>query len=153
MECALVFRLLVCGAALFFHTLVMAKSVTIDMLNGSGADAMVFKPAVIKIEVGETVVFKSIDPGHQVTFIDGPTGYGGPWQSELSSDFVVTPSIPGTYSYICAPHLLMGMIGILQVGPDVNIHGPEKAFAARKKHIQLNKERVESYIKELKDLR
>ena len=153
MKYALVFRACMCAAILSITTCAVAKKVTIEMLNNSEAGIMVFEPAVVKVELGDEVIFKSTDPGHQVTFIDGPTGYGGPWQSELSQDFTIVPKVPGTYSYICPPHLLMGMIGVLQVGSAVNVQAAEKAFSEQSKNIQLNKDRLASYIKDLKDLR
>ena len=53
---------------LFAHS-VMAENTTIDMLNKLEKRNMVFSKEIVKIDVGDTVFWKSIDKGHNVQFI------------------------------------------------------------------------------------
>jgi len=43
-----------------------------------------------------------------------------PWLSEEDQPFVVTLAHQGQYFYNCPPHLMMGMVGLIQVGEAVN---------------------------------
>ena len=49
---------------------------TIEMLNKLGKENMVFSKKIVKVDIGDTVFWKSIKPGHNVEFIKGgvPTG-------------------------------------------------------------------------------
>ena len=51
---------------------------TIEMLNKLGKEIMVYSKKIVKIDVGDTVFWKSTKPGHNVEFIKGgvPEGIG-----------------------------------------------------------------------------
>ncbi|MEM7023460.1 MAG: pseudoazurin [Pseudomonadota bacterium] len=92
----------------------------VEMLNADPDDpsvAMVFEPPVLRIAPGDTVVFKSVDPGHNSISKRGmlPEGAEG-WNSPMNEDFEVTLEVEGTYGYICLPHYAMGMVGLILVG-------------------------------------
>ena len=53
---------------LFSHSL-LAEDTTIDMLNKGEDRTMVFSKEIVRIDVGDTVFWKSIDKGHNVEFI------------------------------------------------------------------------------------
>ena len=55
--------------ALILPTSLLAEDVTIEMLNKLDGENMVFSKKIIKIDVGDTVFWKSTDPGHNVEFI------------------------------------------------------------------------------------
>ena len=129
-----------------------AANTVIDMLNNDGQDIMVFKPSVALVSPGSSVTFKSVDPGHQVKFISGPDPAYKKWSSALSEDYTITPTIPGTYVYVCEPHIMMGMIGILQVGSDKDYEGVKEAYDSLKPKIQMNHNRIEEHKKLHKDL-
>ena len=69
--------------------------------------------------MGDTVFWKSINPGHNVEFIKGgiPTGVEK-FKSSYSKDTQYTFKTPGIYAYWCTPHKSMGMIGFVVVGND-----------------------------------
>ena len=109
--------------ALFFilfvsHT-AFADDQTIEMLNKLGKENMVFSKKIAKIDIGDTVFWKSTKPGHNVEFIKGGVPDGvGKFRSALSKDTEYKFEVPGIYAYWCTPHKGMGMIGFVVVGND-----------------------------------
>ena len=108
-------------ALLYAHS-AMAEDITIDMLNKLEKRNMVFSKEIVKIDVGDTVFWKSIDKGHNVQFISKggvPEGVEK-FKSKVSKDAEYTFTIPGIYAYWCTPHKSMGMIGFVIVGDDLS---------------------------------
>ena len=105
-------------------TLTIAKTVSaadqnIDMLNKLGKEHMVFSKKIVKVNIGDTVFWKSVKAGHNVEFIKGGVPEGvGKFRSALSKDTEYKFEIPGIYAYWCTPHKGMGMIGFVVVGDD-----------------------------------
>ena len=96
-----------------------AADQTIEMLNKLGKENMVFSKKIVKVDVGDTVFWKSTKPGHNVEFIKGGVPEGvGKFRSALSKDTEYKFEIPGIYAYWCTPHKGMGMIGFVVVGDD-----------------------------------
>ena len=78
---------------------------------------MVFEPAVLKINKGDTVNFVATDAAHNSASLPGMIPVGaGTWTSELSQDISVTFDVEGLYAYQCTPHAVMAMVGVIQVG-------------------------------------
>ena len=104
---------------LLFPQLAIAADQTIEMLNKLGKEHMVYSKKIVKIDIGDTVFWKSIKPGHNVEFIKGGVPEGvGKFKSALSKDTEYKFEIPGIYAYWCTPHKGMGMIGFVVVGND-----------------------------------
>ena len=78
---------------------------------------MAFAPAVLRIEVGDTVRFEHADRGHNVQSYDDmlPDGAAG-FVGDLGEELEVSFNAEGTYGYFCRPHRMMGMIGYVLVG-------------------------------------
>ena len=96
-----------------------AADETIEMLNKLGKEHMVYSKKIVKVDIGDTVFWKSIKPGHNVEFIKGGVPEGvGKFRSALSKDTEYKFEIPGIYAYWCTPHKGMGMIGFVVVGND-----------------------------------
>jgi len=75
----------------------------------------------VKVDLGDTVFWKSTDPGHNVEFIKGGVPEGvAKFKSKLSKDTEYKFTIPGIYAYWCTPHKGMGMIGFVIVGNDLS---------------------------------
>ena len=92
---------------------------TVEMLNKLGKEHMVFSKKIVRINVGETIFWKSTKPGHNVEFIKGGVPEGvEKFKSPLSKDTQYKFEIPGIYAYWCTPHKGMGMIGFVVVGDD-----------------------------------
>ena len=109
---------------ILFLSLLIAQSAfaadeTIEMLNKLGKEHMVYSKKIVKVDIGDTVFWKSTKPGHNVEFIKGGVPEGiGKFRSPLSKDAEYKFEIPGIYAYWCTPHKGMGMIGFVVVGND-----------------------------------
>ena len=91
----------------------------IDMLNKSGREINVYSKKIVNVEVGDTVFWKSVNPGHNVEFIKGGVPEGvEKFKSKFNKDVEFKFDIPGIYAYWCTPHKSMGMIGFVVVGED-----------------------------------
>ena len=98
-----------------------AADITIEMLNKLDNEYMVFSQKIVKVDLGDTVFWKSTDPGHNVEFIKGGVPEGvAKFKSKLSKDTEYKFTIPGIYAYWCTPHKGMGMIGFVIVGNDLS---------------------------------
>ena len=98
-----------------------AADVEVEMLNKLNNEFMVYSKKIVKIDVGDTVFWKSTTPGHNVEFIkDGVPEGVGKFKSKLSKDTEYKFTIPGIYAYWCTPHKSMGMIGFVVVGNDLS---------------------------------
>ena len=103
----------------FFTINSFAATTTIEMLNKKDKESMVFSKKVVKIDVGDTVLWKATDKGHNVEFIKGGVPEGvDKFKSKYNKDTEYKFTIPGIYAYWCTPHKSMGMIGFVVVGND-----------------------------------
>ena len=100
----------------------LAEDVTVEMLNKLDKRSMVYSEEIVRIDVGDTVIWKSTDPGHNVEFIskNGVPDGVEKFKSKVGKDTEFTFSIPGIYAYWCVPHKTMGMIGFVIVGNDLS---------------------------------
>ena len=111
--------LLIITFILFFLNTAHSADQNIDMLNKSGREINVYSKKIVNVEVGDTVFWKSVNPGHNVEFIKGGVPEGvEKFKTTYSKDTKYTFKIPGIYAYWCTPHKSMGMIGFVIVGND-----------------------------------
>ena len=116
----------------------IAADETIEMLNKSGSEIMVYSKKVVRVNVGDTVFWKATDKGHNVEFIKGGVPDGvDKFRSKYNVDTEYKFTIPGIYAYWCTPHKNMGMIGFVVVGDDKsNLENIKKIrFSAKSKKI------------------
>ena len=96
-----------------------AADTTVEMLNKSGKEIMVFSNKIVRVDVGDTVFWKATNKSHNVEFIKGGTPEGVPkFKSKMNKDTQFKFEKPGIYAYWCTPHKMMGMIGFVIVGDD-----------------------------------
>ncbi|MAN75769.1 MAG: pseudoazurin [Rhizobiales bacterium] len=89
----------------------------VQMLNRGDAGPMVFEPAGIKIEPGDTVTFVATDPGHNAETIAGMFPLGAEaFRTTIGETVTVTFDVEGVYGIKCTPHYAMGMVALIQVG-------------------------------------
>ena len=121
------------------------------MLNQNASGVMVFEPAVLKINVGDTVTFKSIDAAHNSASIPGMIPAGAiPWNSELSKDLTVSFDVAGIYGYQCTPHSMMAMVGVIEVGNDQSNLSQVKSVAQTFKSVfVMNQTRLDDYLSQI----
>ena len=92
---------------------------TIEMVNRLGKEINVYSKKLVNVDVGDTVFWKSVNPGHNVEFIKGGTPKGvEKFKSKYNKDTSYTFKTPGIYAYWCTPHKSMGMVGFVVVGND-----------------------------------
>ena len=104
---------------LFSPTISSAEDLTVEMLNKLGKESMVYSKKILRIKVGDTVLWKATDKGHNVEFIKGGVPEGvEKFRSKFNVDVEYKFTIPGIYAYWCTPHKNMGMIGYVVVGED-----------------------------------
>lgn len=130
-------KTLVAAAALtlFAAAPAFAETVEIKMLNKGEAGAMVFEPAYVHIQPGDTVNFVAVDKGHNAESIKEMTPEGGEmFKGGTSKDVTITYTVPGAYGIKCLPHFAMGMVALVVVGdqPPANLDAV-KAFKLPKK--------------------
>ena len=107
-----IFFLMLCNSA-------FSADENIDMLNRLGKEINVYSKKIVNVNVGDTVFWKSVNPGHNVEFIKGGVPEGvEKFKTTYSKDTKYTFKIPGIYAYWCTPHKSMGMIGFVIVGND-----------------------------------
>jgi pseudoazurin len=95
-----------------------AAEFEVHMLNKDAAgNTMVFEPAFLQVAPGDTVTFIPTDKGHNAETIKGmfPEG-GNEFKGKVNEQFSVTFDVAGAYGFKCAPHLAMGMVGLIVVG-------------------------------------
>tara|TARA_B110001454_G_C12607092_1_gene387050 strand:- start:280 stop:723 length:444 start_codon:yes stop_codon:yes gene_type:complete len=120
----------------------------VKMLNSGTEGYMVFEPAVLKVEVGDTVTFKATDMAHNSASIEGmiPEGANS-WNGAMSRDVTVTVNKEGIYVYQCTPHSMMAMVGVIQVGGLLSNMASILAKAGNlKASFVMNKERLDNYL-------
>ena len=124
---------------------------TVKMLNQGSTGVMVFEPAVLKINIGDTVTFVATDAAHNSASIPGmlpPNATA--WNGQLSRDISVTFDIPGVYGYQCTPHAMMAMVGIIQVGDDLsNLQSVKNSASQFKTTFVMNQTRLDDYLSQL----
>ena len=98
-----------------------SAEIIIDMLNlREDGERMVYSQDVVNIEVGDTVKWLPKDGGHNVEFVAGPDTFEIPSKSYINREVSIKFDIPGIYLYVCSPHSIMGMIGLIVVGNDTS---------------------------------
>ena len=107
-----------------------AAVVEVKMLNkSSDGQKMVFEPAVIKVNVGDSVKFLPTTKGHSVQSFKGkssrPPG-AKEFKSKLTKEFVYKVEHEGIHVIQCKPHYAMGMIGMFVAGKPTNLETIKK---------------------------
>ena len=123
---------------LFSLEFAIAADHTVEMLNKLNKESMVFEPKIVRVNVGDTVLWKATDKGHNVEFIKKGVPEGvGKFKSKYNKDTEYKFTTPGIYAYWCTPHKNMGMIGFVVVGEDKsNLEQIKKLrFSAKSKKI------------------
>ena len=136
---------------LILSTNLFSASHVVKMLNQGSTGVMVFEPAVLKINVGDTVTFESTDPAHNSASIPGMIPSGAePWNGQLSRDITVSFDVPGVYGYQCTPHAMMAMVGVIQVGSDYsNLESAKNTALKFKSTFVMNQSRLDEYLSKI----
>ena len=114
----------------------------VHMLNKGQAGAMVFEPAFVKAEPGDTIHFIPTDKSHNVEAIKEilPAGVE-PFKSNISEEYTLTVTEAGLYGVKCTPHFAMGMVALIQVGDaPANLDAAQTAKLPKKARARMDAE-------------
>jgi pseudoazurin len=117
-----------------------AADFEVHMMNKGKDGAMVFEPGLTKIAKGDTVTFIPTDKGHNAETVKDLIPAGAtPFKGKMSETIKITFDVEGAYVVKCAPHVGMGMIGLVVVGdPKSNIDAVKAAKLPKKARDRLN---------------
>ena len=94
-----------------------AADIEVQMLNKGESGVMVFEPAFVQAQPGDTVHFIATDKSHNVESIKGMLPEGAePFKGELNQNFDLAVTAEGVYGVKCTPHFAMGMVMLVAVG-------------------------------------
>jgi len=138
------------GSLVILSGSVLAESHEVQMLNTGADGVMVFEPAVLSINPGDSVTFKATNPGHNSESMEGmmPEGAEG-WQGGMGQDVTVTFDQDGVYVYQCTPHLMMAMVGVIKVGSGSNLEAIKTAAIDKKAAFMVAQDRLDGYLNQL----
>ena len=136
------------AAALFAGAITpaFAANYEIQMLNKGEQGAMVFEPAQVQIQPGDTVTFIPTDKSHNAETIKEILPEGAePFKGKVNEEILVTFTEPGAFGVKCLPHIGMGMIALVVVGD-----APPNLDAAKETKLPKKaRERLDAAIAEL----
>ena len=126
------FRTAVSGLALatILGGAAFAETIEVQMLNkGANGDRMVFEPAFVQAQPGDTIKFIAADKSHNAEVNKGMLPDGAEaFKGKINEEIEVTLDTEGIYGVICKPHFAMGMVMTIAVG-DVEV--PDTFFEGR----------------------
>ena len=106
-----IFKYLLALTAICFMSSSFAEEFTVN------AQAREYKPDMLNIKLGDTVLFENMTSHNSVTYVkpEGSAGWGEHGKFPGGS-LAVTPDKEGIYGYVCEPHIGFGMSGVIIVG-------------------------------------
>ena len=139
---ALLFTLLCTQLSAAEHTVKLVTS-------GANGAMMIMEPGYIHIQKGDVINFVPSDASHNAESFLVPKG-AEVFNTPFGKPTKVTFNKEGVYLYKCMPHMVMGMLGVVQVGEAVNKEQAEQAWQSVKATVAMNKDRMEGYLKQVK---
>ena len=130
---------------LSFSSIAFSAEHEIKMLNFGSEGGMVFEPGFLKVNVGDKVNFVAVDISHNTESVEGliPAGATS-WKGDINENISVVIDKEGVYVYQCTPHIILGMVGVIQAGEPVN--KDEVMANVGKITIAVNSERLTNYL-------
>ena len=126
-----------------------AAEYEVQMLDmNDSKQTMVFEPGFLKVAPGDTVKFVPTHKSHYVEAKVVPEG-AEKFKSELDQEFSVKLEKEGVYFYVCPPHNLMNMVGVIQVGAPVNLAEVKERAAKFDKRATANKGRALQLVEQM----
>lgn len=96
----------------------LAEVHDVHMLNRGAGGAMVYAPDHLRIAPGDSVRFLPTQSGHNAASLPGLWPDGAPtFKGPINQPLTYTFDVPGRYGIQCIPHLAMGMVMLIEVGP------------------------------------
>lgn len=106
-----------------------AEDFEVRMLNRGADGMMVFEPAYLEVQPGDTVTFLPTDKSHNAETIKSMLPANAEaFKGKMNKPVTVTFTEEGVYGYKCLPHYGMGMVGVVVVGDaDANLEAARDA--------------------------
>ncbi len=96
-----------------------SAEVEVKTLNTGPGGVMVFDPAFVKLNPGDTIKLVPGDKGHNIETIKGMAPEGAPVvKTTVGYEETIPFEKEGVYGFKCSPHYMMGMIALVVVGKD-----------------------------------
>ncbi|MEM1403037.1 MAG: plastocyanin/azurin family copper-binding protein [Pseudomonadota bacterium] len=125
-----------------FASALHAEEHIIEMRNQGDDGTMVFQPAFLKVALGDTVTFEPTQKGgHNTQSTLVPEGAES-WKSAYDTAISIEMTVEGVYVYVCQPHIVLGMAGVIQVGEAVNLEAAKAAAAQTSGQFAMNTDRL-----------
>lgn len=121
----------------------------IKMLNTGKEGTMVFEPSFLKVAKGDSVKFIKVDASHNSAAVVVPAGASA-WKGKMDEEISVKLDKEGVYVYVCDPHKVMAMAGVIQVGKPVNLAEAKKQSTELSKGFVINKDRLAKLLDQVK---
>lgn len=127
-----------------------AADYTVKMLNSGKDGPMAFEPSYVRAEVGDTVTFVPAEVGaHTSTSLLTPAGATS-WHGAPDKEVKVKLDKEGVYLYVCDPHKMMGMVGVIQAGKPLNLAEAKTTATKEAASFALGKTRFETALAQVK---
>jgi pseudoazurin len=140
--------LLLLAGPLLLSAPAFAAEHVVKMLNNGAGGMMIFEPAVLSVDVGDTVKFEATDMAHNTASVLTPAG-ATPWKGAMNEEISITLDTPGVYIYECTPHAMMAMVGVIRVG-NGPVDNATLTFAnGYKSKFVMNNNRLDTYLSEI----
>ena len=120
----------------------------VRMLNNGEGGLMVFEPAVLSVNVGDTVNFVATDMAHNTKSVLTPAGATA-WSGRINQEISITLDTAGVYVYECTPHAMMAMVGVIKVGTDPVGEATMNFAKQYKSKFVMNNDRLDNYLAEI----
>ncbi|MFU7528474.1 plastocyanin/azurin family copper-binding protein [Qipengyuania sp. ASV99] len=91
----------------------------------------VFKPRLVRAEIGDTIRFVPTEVSHQSSSIGAmlPDGVSG-WEGAINAEVSYVLPAAGLYGFQCVPHYAAGMVGLIVVEGEGKTDNLDAARAA-----------------------
>ena len=123
----------------------LAAEHVIKMKNSGEDGTLVFEPGFLQAEVGDTVIFEATDLSHNTASFLVPEG-AETWDGAINEEIEITLDTEGIYVYVCTPHIMLNMVGIIQVGEPENMDAARAAVDELTAGAVANQDRLEQYL-------
>ena len=136
---------------LFAICVAYAKDYEVKMLDlDKQGNTMVFEPGFIQIQPGDTITFV---PTHKTHYVQSKLipDDAEHFLSELDERATFKFDKEWVYIYVCPPHQMMNMVGIIQVGNALNIQKIRDSVPKLDRRAQVNRGRLIEYAKAIKE--
>ncbi|WP_240009587.1 pseudoazurin [Marinomonas algicola] len=134
-------------AGVFVHS-TSAADWEIKMLNFGAKGSMVFEPDFVQAEVGDTVTFIPSNSGHNARSYVVPDGAKS-WKTPVDKPYTIALEQEGLHLFYCPPHLMMGMVGMIQVELASNLDKLMAKAPKLRSKVALKPERVDELLRQI----